>query len=84
MERITWTRSTGIGSSGWTGLVNGRRLFTITMSMTRGEGYVLRTQLPFTLKKAFTTGEDADLKARAERVLDLFVTSLGAVWPEED
>lgn len=78
-ERITWERSTGVGRSGWNGLVGTRRLFTIERSVQRGQGWVLRTRLPFNLRPEMAVGEDdAALKAYAERVLATFVTSLGA------
>lgn len=78
-ERITWERSEGIGQSGWTGTVGGRRLFAIQQSVTRGVGWQLRTMLPFGLVPEKATGEDSDaIKAYAERVLVRFVKSLGA------
>lgn len=80
-ERITWTQNSGIGRSGWTGFVEQRKLFTIEMSMTRGEGYRLRTRLPFNLVDEKSKGDADDLKVYAERVLETFVYSLGAAWP---
>lgn len=81
--RITWTRSTGIGRSGWTGTVGGRRLFTIEMSATRGVGWVLRTRLPFNLVPEKATGSgEGEIKAYAERVVVAFVRSLGASFPD--
>jgi len=77
-ERITWVRREGPGVSGWNGMIGKRRLFQIGMSMSRGEGYSLRTMLPFNMIPEKTTGESDDLKAYAERVLATFVTSLGA------
>lgn len=82
MEHITWTRATGIGRSGWDGTVNGRQLFTIEMSVVRGEGWKLRTRLPFNIKPEHSVSQDSVLlKRTAERVLRTFVTSLGASLP---
>lgn len=80
-QRITWTQNTGLGRSGWDGTVGGRRLFSIGMSLTRGEGWVLQTRLPFNLVPERAAGPDSDeIKAYAEVVLNRFVTSLGADW----
>lgn len=82
-ERITWERSTGIGQSGWTGTVGGRRLFSIQQSVTRGVGWQLRTTLPFGLVPEKATGQDEKaVKAYAERVLVRFTESLGAVFAD--
>jgi hypothetical protein len=80
-NRITWTRNTGTGRSGWDGDVGGRRLFSIEKSIVRNGGWVLRTRLPFGLvdDKA-TQPDEAELKDYAERVLIRFVRSLGADW----
>jgi hypothetical protein len=78
-QRITWTRGTGVGRSGWDGTVNGRKLFTIERSVVRGEGWKLRTQLPFNLVPERSTGEDSDeIMTYAELVLRHFIRSLGA------
>lgn len=77
-RRIEWARQAGLGQSGWIGRVGGQRVFTINMSMTRGEGYVLRTTLPYRLSPEPSTGEADALKAYAERALERFVNSLGA------
>lgn len=82
-ERITWERSEGIGQSGWTGTVGGRRLFSIQQSVTRGVGWQLRTTLPFGLVPEKAAGQDSDaIKVYAERVLVRFVASLGAVFAD--
>lgn len=76
-QRITWERNEGIGRSGWTGTVDGRRLFTIEMSIRRGTGWVLRTRLPFGLVKQRAEDNDSDaVKEYAEVVLAVFVRSL--------
>lgn len=81
-ERIEWTRSTGLGQSGWKGRVNGLRLFGIERSMVRGVGWQLRTSLPVALTRALSTGASEDvLMANAENILDLFARKLGASWP---
>lgn len=81
--RITWTRSSGIGRSGWDGTVGGRRLFTIEMSVTRGTGWQLRTRLPFNLVASKATGHESDeIMQYAERVVDAFVRSLGATFTD--
>ncbi len=78
-ERITWTRSTGIGQSGWIGTIGKRRLFSIQFGVKSGQGWVLRTDLPFGLVPEKAQGSDEDeIKAYAERVLARFVKSLGA------
>lgn len=78
-ERITWTRSEGIGRSGWTGSVGKRRLFSIEMSVARRSQWVLRTRLPFTVAGNRDLNTDSDeLKDLAERILNTFVKSLGA------
>jgi hypothetical protein len=80
-QRITWTRNTGVGRTGWDGTVGGRRLFTLDMSVTRGEGWILRTRLPFNLVPERSSGPDSDeVKAYAERVLLRFVETLGAAF----
>lgn len=80
-QRITWTPNTGIGRSGWDGTVGPRRLFTIEMSVVRGEGWILRTRLPFNLVPELSSGPDADaVKAYAERVLLRFVETIGATF----
>jgi hypothetical protein len=82
-DKITWERSTGVGRSGWTGTVGGRRLFTIEVSVTRGVGWQLRSTLPYGLVPEKATGQDeAVIKEYAERVLTRFVRSLGAAWPD--
>lgn len=84
MNRITWTRNTGIGRSGWDGTVNGKRLFTIETSVIRGEGWKLRTLLPFNIKKERTVSHESDdLKELSEAVLETFVRKLGATFPKE-
>lgn len=78
-ERITWTRNTGLGRSGWDGTVGGRRLFTIERSLIRDEGWILRTRLPFGLVPGKAIGKDeVAIMSYAERVLNTFVMSLGA------
>jgi len=78
-NRITWTRATGMGRSGWDGTVGARKLFTIERSVVKGEGWKLRTRLPFNIKTDHSISEDSDhLMAVAERVLSTFVGSLGA------
>jgi len=85
MERITWTRSVGIGRSGWTGNVGKRRLFSIEMSASRRGKWVLRTQLPFRIADNRDLNEsDEELKRLAERILHTFVTSLGASFDGKD
>jgi hypothetical protein len=85
MNRITWTRSEGIGRSGWIGTVGKRRLFTIEMSASRRGKWVLRTTLPFNIKSDRELNEDSEqLKILAERVLNTFVTSLGASFNQLD
>jgi len=78
-QRITWKRRGGLGQSGWTGYLNGRRLFTIERSITRDVGWVLRTTLPLSLALGDQTDEDETfLKVRSEELLTTFVSSLGA------
>lgn len=78
-SRIKWDDNVGLGRSGWIGTVNGRRLFTIGMSISRRETWVLRTALPVEYRAGRDLDADPDvLKARAERTLTAFVTSLGA------
>jgi hypothetical protein len=78
-QRITWTRNTGLGRSGWDGTVNGRKLFTIEMSVVRGEGWILRTRLPVRLAPEQSSGPDSGAVMEfAERVLVHFVRLLGA------
>lgn len=83
MNHIEWESRTGVGRSGWSGSVNGRRLFSIEMSISRTSTWVLRTTLPFSIKSGLDLNKDAEpLKALAERVLTKFITSLGAEWSE--
>ena len=82
-NRITWTQNTGIGRSGWNGSIDGKRLFTIEMSVHRGKGWQLWTRLPLTVREDLTTSQDSDrLKDLAETLLVIFVSRLGAVFPE--
>lgn len=84
MERIAWTRNTGVGRSGWTGAVNGKPLFTIEVSVRRGEGWILRTRLPWNMKPGLSIAgpdvSDGVMKQRAEAVLNAFVTRIGATF----
>lgn len=83
IKRITWTQNTGMGRSGWTGMVGKRRLFSIEMSVSRRSTWVLRTRLPFTIADNRDLNADAEaLKIIAERVLNTFVTSLGASFDD--
>jgi hypothetical protein len=85
IERITWEQSDGLGRSGWTGVVGGRRLFSIQQSVTRGVGWQLRTVLPFGLVPEKATGQEADvIKAYAERVLIVFMRSLFSAFVTDD
>lgn len=82
-KRITWERSTGVGRSGWTGTVGKRQLFSIEMSVHRDTGWVLRTRLPFGLVPGKAIGKDEiAIMSYAERVLNTFVTSLGASFDD--
>jgi hypothetical protein len=82
-QRITWTRNTGLGRSGWSGAVGKRRLFTIEMSVSRRHQWVLRTRLPFAVADNHDLNEDSEeLKKLAERILNQFVTSLGASFDD--
>lgn len=86
-QRITWTQNTGIGRSGWTGSVGKRCLFTIEYSISRRSQWVLTTRLPVVFaKNRNLSGNPNELKNLAERVLDTFVRSLGAVFftPSDD
>lgn len=85
-NRIVWTDRDGMGQSGWDGEVNGRKLFTIEMSVTRGEGWKLSTRLPFAVRKETLInpfGADV-LKELAERILVAFVKKIGATFVEEE
>jgi hypothetical protein len=81
--RIAWTRREGLGRSGWDGTVGKRHLFTIEKSVTRGQGWVLGTRLPMRMKTEVTVNDEAPvLKQLAERMLAVFVESLGATFGE--
>lgn len=83
-KRITWKRRVGLGQSGFNGYVGARRLFSIEMSVSRGQGWVLRTTLPMALATGDQSDEDSEfLKARSEELLTVFVKSLGADWTED-
>lgn len=84
ITRIAWTENVGRGYSGWSGEVNGKKLFTINWSAVRGEGWKLTMLLPFAIRKeTLVNKDDQVLKELAERILVAFVKKLGAQFPEE-
>ncbi len=81
-ERIKWEHRTGPTRNSHVGTVNGKRLFTITYSISRRSTYTLGTTLPWAFQEGRDLGDVEELKVRAEAVLDAFVRKIGAVWPE--
>jgi hypothetical protein len=81
--RIHWDESR---YRGWYGSVGPyRQLFSITWSarLRAAPGWVMKSTLPGLEGRKGASGDDAVLKVKAEEWLAEFVTSLGAVFPEE-
>lgn len=85
VERITWKQNVGLGRSGWTGIVGGRRLFSIELSASRRGQWVLQTQLPFAIKSPRDLSPESDrLKKLAEQILIVFMRSLFSAFVTDD
>jgi hypothetical protein len=78
-DRIRW-KPTRYG--GWTGHVGtvGPWVFQV---YSENDAWWLSAQIPGVLGAMISTGPDG-AKAEAERLLERFVSSLGAVFPDED
>jgi hypothetical protein len=83
MQRILW----GQGQyASYYGQIGGFRFFTISWGTKRNdpEPWKLDTDLPIFLAKVKTDFESVDqAKAMAERVMNSFVTKIGAKWVED-
>ena len=83
-ERIRWIDSPDTSTTafiGWTGSIHESQ-FAIYKPDHDGGDYILASQLPGLDEKRSCSSDVGRLKAEAERWLEEFVSSLGAVFPE--
>ena len=90
-DRIRWTEDASVVPVGgpvpaWKGHVGEVRsyLFLITLRSLGGDDLALSTELPWMSKRRTYDPDPDKLRAEAERWLTEFVSSLGAVWPEDE
>jgi hypothetical protein len=74
VKQIEWGLiSPNIGPAFWKGKIAGKSFFTIEFSIIRGEGWVLRTVLPFIASGKFKSENPEELKDIADKMLTFFV-----------
>jgi hypothetical protein len=80
MARITWKDGQYSSTYGYVGKL---RLFSLAYRTRRDDPtYTLRSDLQGFTSQEWKDNDAKTLKARAERVLEAFVSELGAVFPD--
>jgi hypothetical protein len=85
LKQIEWSLiSPNIGPVFWKGKIAGKSFFTIEFSMIRGEGWVLKTVLPFIASGKFKNRNPAELKYIADKMLTVFINLIVDHGKEEE
>lgn len=83
-KRIRWEAGAEAGITAWFGIVGtAPHLYSILRPVTPGDEWVLTCHLPGHVSKVGYADDPDDLKAKAERWLEEFVSSLGAIFLPE-